>query len=250
VYAVITAGGDVSADFARAIGACSKALAPLGERRLIDPAIEAARAIGVAGIAVVGPSQVAAHCADRVDCIVDAAPSGAENIRRALRAFADAERLVFLTSDLPFIDGPSLAAFVERSRGAALTMALAPSDAYEAEFPGAPMHQVILAGERYANGSAFVIDRCAFAAVERIAGRFFDARKSLPRLALLLGPSLSVRFVVRRLRVRDIEARAQAVLGISARAVRDAAPGLCYDVDDIADWTYAHSLASASAYAG
>ena len=247
MYAVITAGGQVSADFARAIGTPFKALAPLGARRLIDPAIDAARAIGVARIAVVAPPPVAAYCSARVDCIVDAAPRGTENIRRALGAFTDAERLIFLSSDLPFIDGPSLAAFVARSRDAALTMALAPYAAYEAEFPGAPEHCVILGGERYANGSAFVIDRSAFAALDRIAGRFFEARKSLARLAVLLGPALCVRFMLRRLRLGDIEARAQRVLGVASRGVLDAAPGLCYDVDTIADWVYAHSLASAYA---
>jgi hypothetical protein len=39
----------------------------------------------------------------------------------------------------------------------------------------------------------------------------------------------------------DIERRAARVLGLNARAILDAAPGLCYDVDELADWTYAHS---------
>jgi GTP:adenosylcobinamide-phosphate guanylyltransferase len=241
VYAVITAGGTVRPEFARAIGTDIKALAPLGDRRLIDPAIDAARAVGARAIAVIGSPAVAQYCAPRVECMVSAAPSGTENILRALRAFPDAERLVFLTSDLPFIEAAALAEFVARSRPAALTMALAAADAYTAEFPGAPPHVVTLGGERFANGSAFVIDRSAIAPLERLAGRFFSARKSLPRLALLLGPALCLRFASGRLRLADIEHRASAVLGVAACAIVDAAPGLCYDVDDVADWAYAHS---------
>lgn len=245
MYAVITAGGTSSDALARATGSAYKALAPLGRGCLIDPAIAAARGIGAAGIAVVAPPEVAAYCAGRVDRVVEASAAGTENIVRALQAFPAADRLVFLTCDMPFIDAPALAAFVERSSDAALTMALGSAAAYRAEFPGAPPHTVKLGADEVANGSAFVIARAAIAPLERVAGRFFSARKSLPRLAALLGPVLCVRFALRRLRMTDIEARATRVLGVPARAVTDAAPGLCFDVDDVADWAYAHSLAEA-----
>jgi CTP:molybdopterin cytidylyltransferase MocA len=239
--AVITAGGKVRGEFARAIGTDIKALAPLGSCRLIDPAIEAARSIGVDAIAVIGSNAVADYCGERVERVVDAANSGTQNILRALRVFPEADRLVFLTSDMPFIDAAGLRAFVERSSRSALTMALSPAGAYVAQFPGAPPHVVRFGRESFANGSAFVIDAGAFAPLERVAGKFFSARKSLPRLAALLGPALCVRFACRRLRIADIEARAAAVLGVDARAIVDASPGLCYDVDDLADWSYARS---------
>jgi len=246
MYAVITAGGRVDADFARAIGSEYKALAPLGNaRRLIDASIDAARSIDVAGIAVVGSSEVLQYCADRIDVPIVAAEEGVENIRRALHAFADFDRLVYLTSDIPFADGAALGAFVERSNGIALTMALASGDAYDAAFPAAPPHVMTLGRERIANGSAFVIDRSAIEQLELVAGRFFDARKSLPRLALLLGPLLCLRFALKRLDIATIERRARAILGVDARAIRAAGPGLCYDVDTLADWAYAHSFALA-----
>jgi CTP:molybdopterin cytidylyltransferase MocA len=241
LYAVITAGGKVQGDFAHAIGTEIKALAPLGAGRLIDPAIEAARSIGVSAIAIVGPQALADYCGARVERVIGAAAGGPENIRRALHAFPDAGRLVFLTSDMPFIDAAALRVFVEQSRPWALTMALSPAGAYVAEFPGAPPHVVRFGRESFANGSAFVIDRAALAPLERVAGKFFAARKSLPRLAALLGPALCLRFACRRLRIADVERRASGVLGVDVRAVLDAAPRLCYDVDDLADWTYAQS---------
>jgi len=106
---------------------------------------------------------------------------------------------------------------------------------------------VTLAGERVANGSVFLIERSAREPLEGVAGRFFSARKSLPRLALLLGPALCLQFAVKRLTIGAIEARAAKLLRVRARAVRDCSPGLCYDVDDLADWAYAHSLACALA---
>ncbi|MFN2460364.1 MAG: NTP transferase domain-containing protein [Candidatus Velthaea sp.] len=247
MYAVITAGGRAGAEFAAATGTDIKALAPLGARRLIDPVIEAAAACGVQGIAVIAGPEVAAHCRGRVDRIIEAADDGVENIRRALHAFEAAPGLLYLTCDLPFVTGAALAEFAGRAAGAAVAMALANADAYETQFPGAPPHGVALGGERVANGSAFVIAREAVAPLEAVAGRFFTARKSLIRLALLLGPALCWRFACRRLDIATVEARARRVLGVDVRAVRDAAPGLCYDVDDVADWAYAHSFALAGA---
>jgi hypothetical protein len=164
-----------------------------------------------------------------------------------LQIFPEADRLLYLTCDLPFIDAAALRHFVERAGDAAVAMALASADIYDAEFPGAPPHAVAFGNERIANGSVFLIDRSAIPRVTAVAGRFFRARKSLPRLALLLGPALCLHYLRRQLTIADVERRACSMLGVDARAVRDAAPGLCYDVDDVADWAYAHSLALARA---
>ena len=63
-------------------------------------------------------------------------------------------------------------------------------------------------------------------------------------MASLLGPALLVRFALGALRVADVERRANARFGLDARAVRDAAPGLCYDVDTLDDYRYALARAA------
>ena len=117
VYAVVTAGGRVPPPFAAIIGTDVKALAPLGRRRLIDPVIDAARNAGVCGLAIVGPPAVRAHCSHRVDRFVEGAQSGVENILRALRAFPQAERIAFLTSDMPFVDAAGSGGLYRRLDG-------------------------------------------------------------------------------------------------------------------------------------
>jgi CTP:molybdopterin cytidylyltransferase MocA len=242
--AVVTAGGLVPPEFAAVIKTDIKALAPLGSQRLIDPVIDAVRGSDVFGLAVVGPPAVRAYCGDRVDRFIDSAPSGVENIKRALRAFPDADRILFLTSDLPFIDAAGIVGFVGASIGYGMTMALAPASAYSDRFPGSPPHFVSFGKTSYANGSAFLIDQHAVSALERVAGSFFSARKSLPRLAILLGVALSLRFAFRTLRISDIERRAGKALGVSVRAIVSADPGLCFDIDEVADWLYAQRLVS------
>jgi len=241
--AVITAGGLVDGDFAAAIGSRVKALAPFGSRTLLDVALDACAGAGIDGVAVIGGAEVRTHLAGREVRVMDAALDGRTNVLRALDAWPG-ERFVYLTSDIPFASAAGLRDLIARSSDFALTMALAGVGAYEARFPGAPEHSVVLGGERVANGNAFVIAPAAVEPVRAFATKLFDARKSLPRLALLLGPALCLRFVMKRLSIADLEAYGRRRLGVAVGALRDCDPGLCYDVDSLDDYRYActHSV--------
>lgn len=237
--AVITAGGTVDGAFAEAIGSKVKALAPFGARTLLDVVLDACADAGIDGIALIGGAEVRAYAGarDRVR-VLDALADGRTNVLRALDAWPG-ERFVYLTSDLPFADAAGLRDLIARSTDYALTMALADVGAYEARFPGAPAHSVALRGERVANGNAFVIAPSAVEPVRRLATQFFDARKSLPRIALLLGPSMCLRFATKQLGIADLEAYGRRRLGIAVGAIRGCNPGLCYDVDTLEEYTYA-----------
>lgn len=236
--AVITAGGLVDGAFAEAIGTRVKALAPFGTRTLLDVALDAVRGAGIDGIAVVGGAEVRAHLGERDVRIVEAAPDGGTNVLRALAAWP-LERFVYLTSDMPFATAGALRDLIDRSAEFGLTMALADVDAYEARFPSAPAHSVTLGGERIANGNAFVLAPWAVGAVQALATKFFDARKSLPKLAMLLGPMMCLRFATKRLTIADLEDYGRRRLGVAVGALRGCDPGLCYDVDTLADYEYA-----------
>jgi CTP:molybdopterin cytidylyltransferase MocA len=237
--AVVTAGGRVDEAFAAAIGTPVKALAPFGGGVLLDAVLAAISGAGIADIAVVGGPEVEAHRRDLR--VIPAAPGGEANIARALDAWPAEDDLLFATSDLPFVAAGELTAFLAASADYDLTLPLATAAAYQAAYPGAPPHVTELGGERVANGSVFFIRGGARASVRAIAGRFFEARKSAPGMARLLGGKLLVRFLVRRLRIADIERRAESVFGVRAAAIRDTAPGLCYDVDTLEDYRYACS---------
>jgi CTP:molybdopterin cytidylyltransferase MocA len=247
VIVAITAGGRVAGELAAALGTEVKALARVGNVTLLDAAIVAARDAGAARIAVVGGAAVRAHCAGRVDVVIDESSDGRENLRRALAAGEDDE-LLLSTSDLPFIDGAGLRAFLAACGDADVALPLARAADYERAYPGAPAHVTRVGRERVANGSVAYFAPGVVPRVLDVATRLFAARKSLLRMASLLGPALLVRFAFGTLTVGDIEARAQSVLGLRARAVRDAAPGLCYDIDTLDD--YAYAVAHAAERAG
>jgi len=238
--AVITAGGTVDGAFAVAAGTRIKALAPIGSTTPLDAVLDACEGAGIADAAVFGGSEVRAHVASRGVRVLDAVADGSVNLLHALDAWPG-ERFVFLTSDLPFATAAGLRDLLARSEPFALTMALADVDAYAARFPGAPEHSVALGGERVANGNAFVIAPEAVPPARAFAARFFEARKSLPRMALLIGPVTIARFLARRLRIADLEAQARRRLGVRVAALRGCDPGLCFDVDTLEEYDYARA---------
>jgi len=238
MVAAITAGGRVDGALAQAMGTSVKALAAVGGSTLLARAILAARGTGAARLVVVGGPEVRAACQSVVDDVLPAVSDGRENLRRALVA-AGAEPLLLLSSDLPFVDGEELQAFLAGTGDAEAAMPLAAEADYSRAYPGAASHSVDLAGERVANGSVFYFAPNVAPRVLAAAQRLFAARKSLLKLAALLGPVLLARFALRKLRVEDVERRAQTALGVRARAVRGASPSLCYDIDTLEDYRYA-----------
>jgi CTP:molybdopterin cytidylyltransferase MocA len=237
--AVITAGGTVDGEFAQAIGTPVKALAPWVDGTLIDAVLAACRDAGIDGVAVVGGPEVRTYLAGHAGVrVVDAAIDGGTNVLRALEAWP-AERFVYLTSDLPFADGSGLRDLIARSQPYALTMGIADASAYAARFPGAADHAVRLGRERVINAGAFVVAPEALGPLRTFATQFFAARKSLWRMALLLGPGMTLRFARGRLGVGDVEGLATRRLGVPVAAIRGCDPGLCYDVDALEDYRYA-----------
>lgn len=237
--AVITAGGRVDGEFARAIGTPVKALAPVDGSTMLHRCILALHGAGIDRIAVIGGEEVRHACQADVDRIISESPDGAENLRRALGAWDGKARLVYATSDMPFIDAPSLRRFMESVPPETLALPLAEWREFDERFPGAPPFGITLAGERVVNGGVFALPASSAPRIAEFAAKFFAARKSPVKMAALTGPALLLRFALRRLSVALLEREARRLIGIPAKAVRGAAPELAFDVDTYAEYTYA-----------
>jgi hypothetical protein len=225
------------------LGTDVKALASIGGRTMLYTAIDAARAAGAQRVLVVGGAEVRAHCAGSVDEVLDEAGEGRENIRRAMIA-GNADQMLLMTSDMPFVTADALLAFLRASSGSDVALPVATAEAYAAAYPGAPPHVTDLGGERIVNGSVVYFAPGSAERVLPVAQRLFDARKSLWKMAALLGPALLVRFALRKLRIDHIEQRAREELKIEAHACRNSSPSLCFDVDGDEDYRYAEQHAA------
>lgn len=237
--AVITAGGRIDGAFAEAAGTHVKALANLRGMTMLARVVESLRACGATRIAIVGGAEVRAAFESQVESIVNESPSGSQNLLRALRAWPeDGEALLYATSDLPYVTAAAVGNFIDRLQPGTLAIALSEIAAYEARFPGSPAAGILLGGERVVNGGIFSIPAGAAAPIANVATRFFEARKQPWRMATLVSPLALLRFLAGRLRIADLEAEATRVLAYPARAVRNCAPELAFDVDGIAEYEY------------
>ncbi len=237
--AVVTAGGRIDGAFAQAAGTDVKALAPVRGATMLERMLAALREAGATEIAVVGGREVRQACASAIDRFVEESPSGSENLLRALRAWPQDERLVYATSDLPYVTSAAIGDFLTRVGQGTLAVALSEYAQFAARFPAPPPFGIKLAGERVVNGGLFSIPQGATQRLADVATRFFEARKRPWLMASLVGPGVLLRFLSGRLRVADLETMAIHVLKVPAQALRGCAPELAFDVDTIDDYRYA-----------
>jgi len=250
VNAVVTAGGRIDGPYARAAGTTVKALVRVRGRTLLERAIAAVRGAGIGRIAVVGNDDVASACRDAVDRIVPDRGDGAANVLAALHAFADdpGTPVLLMVSDLPFVEPTHIRAFLSRVPPATLALALARYEEFQERFPGLPDPGIRCREGRVVNGGALVIPPGAAAVIVPFAARFFEARKSLLRMARLAGIGTLLRFVTGTLSLPALERRASGVLGIPARAIVGMAPELAFDLDDLQRFHYALRVAGDDGY--
>lgn len=243
--AVITAGGTVDEEFAAVIGSKYKALATVRGTTLIERTVLALRDAGIAHIAVVAGDEVAERCRGSVERIVPQGSNGAQNVWLALNSWNEPTSpkfltpLIYATCDLPYITGAAVSAFLQSASENELAIPLTEFAQFERRFPGAPPFGITLGGERVVNGGIFSIPAPHTATVEALALRLFNARKKPLEMARIAGSGVALRLLVGHLGVGDLEYRARQLLGIPARAIRNAPAELAYDIDTLAEYRYA-----------
>ena len=242
MIAAITAGGKADDPFARSLGVAVKGLALVDNTTSLARSISAARSCGAERIVVIGGEAVARACASDVDRVIPEGNDGSDNIRHAIETAVD-RPLLLMTSDMPFIETAGLADFLARANGADIALPLAEAGDYRTAFPGAPDHITQIGRDRIANGNVVYFGPGVAPRALEVAQRLFEARKSLIRMAALLGPVLLARFVVGRLGIEDVERRGSELFGLRVRGVRHAAPSLCFDIDTADDIVYARAFA-------
>jgi hypothetical protein len=143
------------------------------------------------------------------------------------------DHVLLASSDIPLLSAEAVRDFVARSAatGADLCYPAVRREVMEARFPGSGRSFRPLVEGDMAGGDLFfarpVVLRRNAALVQRLSAH----RKAALGLARLLGPGILVRFVLRRLRIADLERRVSALFGSSCRAIISPYAELAMDVD-------------------
>lgn len=248
---ILPAGGRISGEFAAETGVSAKALISIHGATVLERTLDAVRETGrVRRAVVIGPREVADHPSSRsADAMLpEGGNSGPANILRGIEWLREqgssADRVLVVTTDLPFLTSDAIVAFVDSCPADAdLCAPLVSKGEFEARFPGSANQYVALTDGDWTMGCGFLVNPEAMIANRHHLERAFAARKSQVGMARLLGLGFILRFLTHRLSVAHIEARCAGMLGCSAKGVAGSAPELAFDMDTTAEYRYAAQYA-------
>jgi len=223
-----------------------KALLEVGGRTLLERVLEAVWCSeNVKEVLVVGSPFLRYWLNRPAERLIPERAEAHENLIAGLQAVAHYPRVLYLTSDLPFVTAQTVNRFLDSCPSEAqLCYAIVRREAFDARFPNSPSTYARLKDGEFVAGCAALIEPSALLQRAEWICRVSQRRKSLWRLALLAGSRVLWRYATRQLTVPDLERRAQLLLGMRCRAV-ECEPELAYDIDTPPEYAYARSVADA-----
>lgn len=248
VDVILPAGGRISGEFAREAGAEAKALIRLGGWTILERTLATLAATARVGrTVIVGPEEVRSIAAAySIDAALPEAGSGPGNVMRGLQWLRDANgdqsgtRVLILTTDLPFLTPEAIVRFLDACPSDAdICVPVVNRDEFEKRFCYPAARYLHLQDGEWMIGCAFLVDPAAFIGNRGLIESVFAARRSRLRMVRLLGPRFVLRFLTRRLTVRQIEERCLHMLGCTGRSIGGAGPELAFDIDYPEDYRYA-----------
>jgi GTP:adenosylcobinamide-phosphate guanylyltransferase len=256
--AILPAGGRIAPPFSLQVGTESKALIDFGGRTILAHTLNALADSGVVNrTVVIGTPEVLAHKDTALAShFMEEGASGPDNIYRGLELLLNSgsapEKVLVVTTDLPFLTGGIIARFLEMApTDKDILVPLIQQHEFESRFPGTTSTFVSLKSGTYTLGGIFVMSTNALQKSRPHIERVFENRKSKLGMAKMLGPVFVAKWLSKKLTLADVENKIQSMLHVSGSAIVGCPPELAYDIDDQVDYDYAIGmLKSATAAAG
>jgi GTP:adenosylcobinamide-phosphate guanylyltransferase len=248
--AILPAGGTISPEFAAVVGTNVKALIKFDGRSILSSTLEAVKGTQEIGrTVVIGGDAVQTAAKDLADIVLPETNSGPENILAGLRYLLTVPdppaKVMVVTTDLPFLTSEILNRFISQCPpDREISVPLVNRSDWDARFPDSTATFATLKDGRWTTGCAYLIDVTALQRSMPHIERVFEYRKSVLKLARLLGPKFLFKFLTKTLTVPDVEEKIQSMLGCSGAAIRNAPTELAYDIDDLEDYEYALKIRS------
>ena len=243
---VLPAGGRITGDFAQQAGTEIKALILFDEETILRRTIQALRASGRVGrIAVIGPEEVLAEAKESgADLMLPEGRTGPDNIYRGLDGLPDVTpHLLIVTGDMPFLTPEAVRDFLALCPDEGeICIPLAERSAFELRYPDLIRTDTRLQDGYFRLGGIFRAEAATLRRIRPHLEQMFAASKNNLQMARLIGIPFIVRYLLRRLTVDQIVARASDILQCGGAAVRHVPPELAFDIDIPEELSYARQL--------
>lgn len=235
--AVVLAGGPAGDALAVGGAVPSKALLPIGDQPMAKYVLAAIRQCSAVDATVyVGPTQ------PQLDGWYDHVVPGGSRLTDSLSlglgaALATGAReFLVITADLPWIDGEALTRFLAGARalgsdGAELVYAVVEKATALAAFPEQERTFVKIADGSFTGGNAVYLRASAIGGLLPAIDALYRGRKNPLALAGMMGLKTIFGLVTGTATIAGLEARAQRLLGVRARALISQDAAIAADVD-------------------
>lgn len=140
-------------------------------------------------------------------------------------------RVLVATGDLPHLTPEAVGFVLRQAPEAALVYTIVPKAQVEERFPGSKRTYARLKEGVFTGGNLVLLDKALFFQALPLARRVVALRKRPLALARLIGWDILLKLLLGRLSLKELEARAQQILGVEARALITPYPEVGVDLD-------------------
>ncbi len=241
---MVLAGGKAKPDLAAATGQTNRAQIVVNGKALLRHVVDALlSAEAPAPITVIGDVPASADYA----CLPDSGDF-VENMFAGLSAYSDAAFVLIATSDLPFLTGEAVSAFVRgaltraEETGAGFIWPVVPVASCYARFPGIRRTALRLREGEYTGGNLGLARPRFLLAHRKNIAQAYAARKSPLRIAWLLGLGTLGRLLLSQkvapglLTIPLVEGKVSRLMGGPVRALVCDYPEIATDLDRPSDF--------------
>jgi len=200
-----------------------KALLDLDGRPMIEYVLEAlSNSENVGQIVVLTPMKMEdeswAALADNIIYIDDIITA---NITKGLDNLGPDGKFLLISSDIPLLTTKIIDDFISDTLviDAEVYYPIVTKKAVEARFPKSKRTYFSLKDGTYTGGNIFLIDKIAFRKNKERAEQIFANRKRPLKMVGLIGISNIIKFLLKRMTIEGLEAKASSILACKARAI-------------------------------
>lgn len=241
--AIILAGGKVKGQNT------PKSLFKVGEKTLLQVTLDACEAAKrVDEVIVICPPQAAAYL-DGYTKVKQRIESSEDLIERIYAAMqlTQADDLLILPVDMPFITGTIIDGFIEECLAEPVEgyYPILAREILESKFPGTKRTYARLKEGVFTGGNIFLIKRKVLENNRDFIEELYEARKKPFKLARVAGISIFLKGMLRTLTVKEAEERISRLVNAPLRAVYTQYPEIGIDIDKPEDVEYVQNYLEA-----
>lgn len=217
-----------------------KALIKLNNRYMIEYVLDAVCGAELVGrIVVVGPLILGQLFKERYPKVefIEQDTTIMKNAKKAIEYLDDDRKILFLTSDLPFITSKVIDDFINESikTGADICYPIVEKSINDEKYPQMKRTYGRVKEGTFTGGNAIIINPSIFDKCYNLAEKLVEKRKNPIAMARLIGPTILVLFLTKKLSIQRVEKRVSKVFKVKAKAIISTYPEIGQDVDKESD---------------